>query len=290
MGIPGIFQDGGLHHNNPSDISLWEAKFLWPSKIVPDVALSLGTGTSSKKLQKLSRAPWRLWNSFMRTIDTEESYKRFKNSLPAALRSRFHRLNLQFQGNEPRLDDVTSIPSLKLQMPESLCSDYNNICAVTDALVASMFYFELDDPPKYQRGQFHASGFVSCRLNLSAKGRSNLQNRLADSDSWFLVQGRPVPCVTVILSSNPPFRCRLTYSVDTLDDAVAISIRGITKTTRYISGFPTTTQALLNLQQLQSPFGREDHSIPEKPLPAIPRKRSSVSERETKKKRRKEVG
>ena len=47
--------------------------------------------------------------------------------------------------------------------------------------------------------------------------------------------------MTVIPSSNPPFRCRIKYCVDILDDVVAISIRGIIKTTKYISGFLTIT-------------------------------------------------
>ena len=276
VSIPGTFQDGGLYHNNPAEISLWETQFLWPSKFDPDIALSLGTGTSrNAKLPKLSRAPWRLWRSFMRTIDTEEAYKRFKNNRPLSIRDRFQRLNLQLTGHEPRLDDVASISHLKSQMPESFCSDYNDVGAVIDSLISSLFYFELEDVPAFHDGQFHVSGFIFCRLDLSAKGRLNLYTRLRDSGSWFLVQGRPTACVNATPKSNPPFKCRIKYSADTLEDTIAISIRGITKSSKYISGFPTTTQRLVDLQQLHSPFGRVDHCMPEKPLPPIPCKRSS---------------
>ncbi|KAH7208457.1 acyl transferase/acyl hydrolase/lysophospholipase, partial [Fusarium redolens] len=44
--IPGVgtFQDGGLWQNNPLAVALSEARDLWPSANIPDVALSIGTG------------------------------------------------------------------------------------------------------------------------------------------------------------------------------------------------------------------------------------------------------
>lgn len=41
--IPGVgtFQDGGLWQNNPLAVALSEAREMWPSANVPDVALSL---------------------------------------------------------------------------------------------------------------------------------------------------------------------------------------------------------------------------------------------------------
>ncbi|WKT53808.1 MFS transporter superfamily [Fusarium oxysporum f. sp. vasinfectum] len=44
--IPGVgtFQDGGLWQNNPLAVALSEAREIWPSANVPDVALSIGTG------------------------------------------------------------------------------------------------------------------------------------------------------------------------------------------------------------------------------------------------------
>jgi len=41
----GAFQDGGLKHNNPVNLALWESRRIWPEGSSPDVVLSLGTGT-----------------------------------------------------------------------------------------------------------------------------------------------------------------------------------------------------------------------------------------------------
>ncbi|KAK3708056.1 hypothetical protein LTR37_011749 [Vermiconidia calcicola] len=37
----GTFEDGGLQHNNPLNIALWEASHIWPRKGLPDFALSI---------------------------------------------------------------------------------------------------------------------------------------------------------------------------------------------------------------------------------------------------------
>ncbi|KAH9873410.1 hypothetical protein IAQ61_004033, partial [Plenodomus lingam] len=36
-----VYQDGGLRHNCPADITQWEMRFLWPNKPEPDFFLSL---------------------------------------------------------------------------------------------------------------------------------------------------------------------------------------------------------------------------------------------------------
>ena len=41
----GTFQDGGLKHNNPVNLALWECRQIWPSVGKPDLVVSLGTGT-----------------------------------------------------------------------------------------------------------------------------------------------------------------------------------------------------------------------------------------------------
>ena len=58
------------------------------------------------------------------------------------------------------------------------------------------------------------------------------------------------------------------------DGPITMSIRGIISTSKAISGFPTTIQQLIRNLRLDSPFGTVDHSLNEKPLPTVPRKRS----------------
>jgi hypothetical protein len=273
----GSFQDGGLQHNNPSDIAKWEMMFLWPAKAYPDFALLLGTGASSTRTglfrQSNDRFFVRLFRNYMQSLDGEYAWKRFYNSLPQKVRHRFHRLNVRFKGAEPCLDDADSMPALKSQVPEAICGMENDIRAVLDAMLATIFYFELDGPPAFLDGLFQATGYIYCRLDLPEQGRRYLYSELLDTSSWFLIQGSPVACVGSVPKSAPPFKRRIVFSVEALTDVVAISIRGITSAPKLISGFPTTLQGLIDDLKLDSPFGTVDHFAPEKPLPPLPSKR-----------------
>ncbi|KAI1562425.1 Patatin, partial [Pyrenophora tritici-repentis] len=149
----GIFQDGGLQHNNPASIAQWEARFMWPAKPYPDFALSLGTGTSADAVDlgiTNSRFYVRLFKSFMRNLNGEDAWKRFYNSLDLNIRHRYQRLNVQFTGPEPSLDDALQIPNLKAITTRKIQDDGVTITAVLDLMLASMFYFELDALPKLE--------------------------------------------------------------------------------------------------------------------------------------------
>lgn len=270
-----VFQDGGLHHNNPINIARWETRFLWPDRGDPDFALSIGTGTSSISNNQVKRFYMRLLKSFMRNIDGEEIWIQFKNTLPPESQDRYHRLNLRLGGYEPQLDDVLMISELKNRTLEAI----NNepvITEVIDSMIASMFYFELDELPFPSNSGYNCSGYIFCRLDLPPSGRQYLYKRLLETSSWFLIHGCPTVCVETVPQSLPPFKRRVKFSVDTIDEIIGISLRGITRATKPISGFPTTLKGLINALQLNSPFGTIFHSTPEKALPVVPCKRNAT--------------
>jgi hypothetical protein len=254
--ILGLFQDGGLQHNNPASIAQWETRFIWPNKSEPDFALSLGTGTSSIVTDcgpwSKSRFYVRLFKSFMRNIDGEDAWRRFYNSLTPDTQARYYRLNIPFSGPEPGLDDALRIPDLKASVLETIQSDSLTLTAVKDSMIASMFYFELDSVPKLEKGVYIC---------------------LVETSSWFLIQGSPIRCVQSVPKSLPPFKTRITFSADSLEEVIAFSIRGVTSTAKMLSGFPTSLTSLITDQRLDSPFGTIDHALGEKPLPAIPKRR-----------------
>ena len=208
----------------------------------------------------------------MRSLDGEEGWRRFVNTISPEARHRYHRLNLQISGSEPQLDDVLSISALKAQTLESITTDISLQGAV-DYMLAAMFYFELDDSPDFVDGEYHCSGFIFCRIDLSSKGRRQLYNHLVQTASWFLIKGTPVACVEKVPQSLPPFKRRIKFFVESLDEIVGMSIRGTTTTSTPISGFPTTLRKLRNAQQLYSPFGTVLHRVGEKALPVLPCKR-----------------
>ena len=274
----GTFQDGGLQNNNPIVIARSESLFLWPEKGEPDFALSLGTGTTSMPTAASTQSPvtdrfyLRLFKSFMRSLDSEEAWKRFIYTIPVQYRSRYHRLNLYLQGPEPPLDDLSTVGELKTQTMEYIKSS-STIPTIMDSMYAAMFYFELEDLPRFINGRYECVGHIFCRLNLPPNGRQYLYSQLIATSSWFLIHGHPTACVLKVLKGHPPFKRRVQFVVDTLSESIAISIRGITSMPRLISGFPISLKNLIDSQQLYAPFGRADHSTLGKLLPSIPAKR-----------------
>lgn len=206
-------------------------------------------------------------------MNAQKGYDRYINSVPLKSRPRYHRLNIQFHGPEPGLDDALKIPEMKNAVAKTIEQDEGRISAVIDAIMASMFYFELDEPPVLKGGKLQCSGHVYFRADLRADGLRYLYTRLQDTSSWFLIQGNPVRCVGRIPKSLPPFKRRVCFRVKHNDELITLSIRGIVNTSRSISGFPTTLKQLIKNQRLGSVFGTVDHFVNEKPLPAIPKKR-----------------
>jgi hypothetical protein len=277
----GIFQDGGLQHNNPASIAQWERKFIWKNREEPDFALSLGTGTSSvtagSNSGSISRFYVRLYKSFMRNLDGEDAWKRFLNSVAPTARHRYHRLNIQFPGPEPSLDDAQQIPELKASVSTAVQERNELIVTIVDYMIASMFYFELDSLPVPREGGYMCSGYIFCRLDIPKHSLRRLYDRMIETSSWFLIQGIPIRCVEGVPESLPPFKRRVTFRVDSLTEMIAFSIRGITSCPKMLSGFPTSISDLIANQNLDSPFGTVDHFVVEKPLPTIPLKRETLA-------------
>jgi hypothetical protein len=54
-------------------------------------------------------------------------------------------------------------------------------CVVIDALIATMFYYELDGSPLFDSGSYQLSGNIFCRMDLPLQGHLNLYNKLYES-------------------------------------------------------------------------------------------------------------
>jgi hypothetical protein len=92
-----------------------------------------------------------------------------------------YRLNVTFECDEPRLDDVDSIHTLvsKVQIDDSLSP---KIHAVARCLIASLFFFELDNLPRFSRAATHAfSGRILCVIRKNDPAFPSLLERLAYS-------------------------------------------------------------------------------------------------------------
>ena len=172
----GTFQDGGLQNNNPIVIARSESLFLWPEKGEPDFALLLKTSITliliaiSTQSLVTDRFYLRLFKSFMRSLDSEEAWKRFIYTIPVQYRSRYHRLNLYLQGPEPPLDDLSTVGELKTQTMEYIKLN-STIPTIIDLIYAAMFYFKLEDLPWFINGYYKYISYIFCRLNLPPNRR-----------------------------------------------------------------------------------------------------------------------
>jgi hypothetical protein len=258
---------------------MWETKYIWPDKVV-DFALSIGTGTTDHDSYASStdffspvkdRFLSRLYKSFMRSLDGEKVWREISNSLTEREKGRYHRLNLPIQGKEPTLDDFVTIDALKAQV-RSWIKVNQRFLPSLDSIYASMFYFELDSYPRYSDNTYKCVGHIHCRIDMPLNGRRRLYERLDSTSSYFLVLGHPTRCVDYIPTSSsiPPFKGRIQFTVESLDENIGLTLLGLTSSPTTISGLPQTVAGLVRTQQLRSPFGRADCTEEEKRLPPTP--------------------
>lgn len=274
----GTFQDGGLQHNNPLGIALSEHRFIWPDK-QPDFALSIGTGTSFNDARAVfeprspvqDRTLRRLFRSFMRNTDGEKAWRDFINAVPESQRHRYHRLNISLSGVDPDIDDVSSMKRVR-HLAEQYAQTSSAIVSAREALLASMFYFELEDVPIFEGDAYKCTGVIFCRINLSREAREALYRELLALSYCFLVEGRPIRCVETVPKGIPLYRKRVDFRVPSLDSNVLITLGG-SASSHYISGLPKSLNDLMACQRLDAPFGRVNHQSFGRSLPALPIKR-----------------
>ena len=279
------YQDGGLEHNNPAFIASWESAVIWPQsgrKSNIDHMISLGTGSTTSVKYKVGphspvrdRFLKRLFGNYMGHLDGEKQWKTFFHCVPREFRSRYHRLNISFPGPEPAIDDVSAIEQLKHQATEFMNTGSQAIVS-KDAMIASMFYFELERYHNEDDNTYSCSGTIRCRLSMDYAARKKLYNYLAERSTMFLISGRPIASVQPIPKGLPAFRRHLNFVLQSLDDEVHITIRGATSTPTTISGLPCSLRHLATAQELTAPFGRRDHRLEDEALPELPRKRKHV--------------
>ena len=147
----GTVQDAGLLENDPLLWALSEVSALFPFCRNPDFVVSLGTGEPAPQnydTPAMDRRSRRKRGMLRRTCDLLLERTRDKPirracktaALAGNVLHRIHRLSVDFDGAEPRLDDTSRIPELirKAQTDPSLSP---GIDAVARCMVASLFYF-----------------------------------------------------------------------------------------------------------------------------------------------------
>jgi len=263
----GSFQDGALKHNNPIDLAVWECQKLWASPTMPDVVLSLGTGTEDEL--KSPKAPNfrhvfndgfipRLYRSFLSSLDGERRWSDSVNRLDDQSRANYFRLNVRLPDKETSLDDIEQINNLRRSVhlqPQHT----DHVDRITFALLAAAFYFELESKV-FNMGQYTCKGLIRCRNHSRDVSRALARLSMASlelstqTESLGMLTGRDI-------CSYCHLYCKqVSFTVRSLDDVISISLRSKDER-RNISGSPNSIAWFVRQQRLDSPFGNEYHDL-----------------------------
>lgn len=260
----GTFQDAGPLENDPLLSALTAMAAYFPDVEQPDFILSIGTGESKPRTAKPCpdevRNVWkngafpRLCRLFSEKIKDKKLRQLFQTS------PRYHRLDVQFDGDLPRLDDFRSIPELQVR-GERDQSISGKIERIARCLVASLFYFELDAVPQRSAGKQVVNGRILCTLSPGEPGFTELFDRLRKGSACFWIDGRPVE--RKMDEWGPSKGCRFQKQVQfTTQGSFSVSLKQDREDGCEISGSPFSAENLVNLQGLRGAFGRSDHKRP----------------------------
>jgi hypothetical protein len=227
--------------------------------------LCLGTGfkrnSEEDVTEKLtffqSRYIPRLLRSFLNFFDGEVRWQELQNNLLPQDRNRYHRMNIEFHGPEPELDDLGAVSSLR-QQARYQASSYKGIRQCADNMIASLFYFELDWLPHNGVSSFICQGRICCRMGPSHPAMPTLLSRLTGA-RFYLDFQQWVPCtdasVVETIEAGRPFTRKVSFRVASLENSIDIKIDGIVQRARSISNCPYVVRALIQDQGLDCPFG-----------------------------------
>jgi hypothetical protein len=226
----------------------------------PDFVLSLGTGepTSSNDISTdIPRGIWkngafprlcRLFWEKMRDKKVRQAY----HSHP-----RYHRLNVKFDGEEPQLDDVMSIPALKSKVTgdDSISDGVDHIAR---CIIASLFYFELDSKPESSDGKYIGSGRILCSLRSHDPSFKELFDQLSSISAQFYFDQHVIAAVKDLSCFDKDGNFRIQVELNTVD-RFTVSLQANSSEPYNISGSPFSVRRLIQAQAFDASFGRPDH-------------------------------
>ncbi|KAH6705691.1 phospholipase, partial [Verticillium dahliae] len=254
----GSFQDAGPLVD-PTLSALCEVAALFPLLDEPDYVVSIGTGESQPSNSAATddmRSAWRngalprLGRLFWEKMSDKKVRQVFQ------MRSRYHRLNVHFEGNEPMLDSAPSMPEMgrKARKDPSLEEPIAYLCR---CMIASLFYFELDALPERLGGRYVGTGTILCTIRRSEQGFQELFSLMSDNSAQIVVNDRPLSTVNDPTCFDKEGNFRKLVELDTYG-RLTISLREGTSAACHISNSPFTIERLVALQGLDAVFGRRN--------------------------------
>ncbi|KAL6151989.1 hypothetical protein ACJBU6_08881 [Exserohilum turcicum] len=268
-------QDAGLLRNNPIFMALSEAEALFPFTEEPDFVVSLGTGSPrsdgegpcTSGSRSLLKDGWisRVAHGSLVTMAGGRDWKALVSFGRPKSSGKYHRLDIEFDGPEPRLDavsDMARLQSLALQDP-LLSPVLDNIA---ECAIASLFYFKPHTRLRYMSRQYVGSGWIECKLRHGEPALEALLSRFRTAGARLLIGDRNVPepndkCIAEVgdhsnFDETSNFCMNVTLAVR---GSFSIFLQEGSNTPRHISGSPFSVEKLTRAEGLEAYFGRADH-------------------------------
>ncbi|KAJ0157757.1 hypothetical protein HZ326_27212 [Fusarium oxysporum f. sp. albedinis] len=285
----GTFQDGAMWRNNPMGVGLSLLPSLSSGHLLPDIALSIGTGCKKRlrtrhlgsstvalpssdhlecltpRLPLLRKFPpidlaYRLGTSFCESIamDGEKFYSHLVSEvLRSEVADRCRRLNVEFPMGCPSLDDSASLPLLV----ESATEQYQSDCTmqeVLDRLLSSLFHFEIFSRPIRRRTHVSFCGRIFCNIQRGDRLHHFIKV-LRECKAEFLVNGRFIALDNLgdwgASEFELPIRGTVTDMQTQLDIFLCWNVAG-KQTKERISRSPFSLDELMEAQGWDTPQGR----------------------------------
>jgi len=252
-----------------------------PSAKRSTLKVSLGTGKAPDNEPEMygSSSWWRdmwffrlvraLWSSIdgqengdaIRTKEASNQEEELKTGKKRR-RGEYFRFNVEFRSRQPRLDDSSKMPEMKILAQEAMLHS-KQLVRLAHCIIAELFVFELErgSVPRKENGRYSCTGYILCRHRAGAPAFEALLGRLTKSLAKFLFQGRTLPGSIRDRSSlarDGNFRKRVCFDVTSKEDLVSLHLREKGSESYNISGSPFSMNWLIEAQKSIRPFGRPD--------------------------------
>ncbi|KAI3561727.1 hypothetical protein IWW34DRAFT_642719, partial [Fusarium oxysporum f. sp. albedinis] len=284
-----LHPDGAMWRNNPMGVGLSLLPSLSSGHLLPDIALSIGTGCKKRlrtrhpgsstvalptsnhlecptpQLPLWRKFPlidlaYRLGTSFCESIamDGEKFYSHLVSEvLRSEVADRCRRLNVEFPMGCLSLDDSASLPFLV----ESAIEQYQSDCTMQEVLyrlLSSLFHFEIFSRPIRRRTHVSFCGRIFCNIQPGDRLHHFIKV-LRECKAEFLVNGRFIALDNIgdwgASEFELPIRGTVTDMQTQLDIFLCWNVAG-KQTKERISRSPFSLNELMEAQGWDTPQGR----------------------------------
>ena len=266
------------------ELALEEIKTLFskdPSAKRSTLKVSLGTGKASDQDPEMygSSSWWKdlwfvrlcraLWLSIGGQENSDAFHRKELGSLEEDLktgkkgrRGQYFRFNVEFRGQEPRLDDPSKMSEMKALAQEVILHS-KQLDRLAQCIIAELFVFELEleSVPRRENGRYSCTGYILCCHRSGTPAFEALLARLTRSSAKFLLRGRVLPGSIrdrASLAKDGNFRKRVFFDVTSKQELFSLQLRERGSESYNISGSPFSLEWLIEAQELGRPFGRPD--------------------------------